>query len=102
TLPTGLTATAIAGTGWTCTQPGGPCTRSDGLAVGSSYPPITLTVNVAGNAAVRVTNTASAAGGGDPTNASADDLSYITAPNGNVGTRSTGSYWGAGGEQIDL
>jgi uncharacterized repeat protein (TIGR01451 family) len=30
-LPTGLTATAISGTGWTCTQPGGPCTRVDAL-----------------------------------------------------------------------
>src|SRR5579862_7957752 len=31
-VPTGLTATSIAGTGWTCTQPAGPCTRSDVLA----------------------------------------------------------------------
>jgi hypothetical protein len=28
-LPSGLFPTAIAGTGWTCTQPAGPCTRSD-------------------------------------------------------------------------
>ena len=34
-LPTGLTATAIGGTGWTCAQPAGPCTRSDVLAAGS-------------------------------------------------------------------
>jgi uncharacterized repeat protein (TIGR01451 family) len=28
TLPAGLTASGIAGTGWTCTQPAGPCNRS--------------------------------------------------------------------------
>lgn len=70
TLPTGLTASGIVGTGWTCSQPGGPCTRTDGLVVGTMYPPIIVTVDVAGNAPVRVTNTATASGGGDPTPAS--------------------------------
>ena len=70
-LPAGLTATAIAGGAWTCTQPGGPCTRSDALAAGASYPAITLTVNVAINAAASVTNTATVAGGGE-TNAAND------------------------------
>jgi len=50
-LPTGLTATGITGTNWTCTQPAGPCTRSDALAAGQSYPAITLTVNVASTGA---------------------------------------------------
>ena len=35
-LPPGLTATSIAGTNWACTQPAGPCTRSDPLAALSS------------------------------------------------------------------
>ena len=65
TVPAGLTATAIAGTGWTCTQPSGPCTRTDVLAAGASYPAITLTVNVAANAPATVTNTANVAGGGE-------------------------------------
>jgi len=47
TIPAGLTATAISGTGWSCTQPAGPCTRSDALNASASYPAITLTVNVA-------------------------------------------------------
>ena len=46
TLPAGLTASGIGGSGWNCTQPAGPCSRSDTLAGGSSYPAITLTVNV--------------------------------------------------------
>jgi len=61
TLPAGLTATAISGTGWSCTlisQFPFPwavplsCTRSDSLAAGASYPAITLTVSVAYDAPV--------------------------------------------------
>ena len=58
TLPAGLTATAMAGTGWTCTLATLTCTRSDVLANGGSYPVLVLTVNVAGNAPASVTNTA--------------------------------------------
>lgn len=51
TLPAGLTATAIAGAGWTCTTAPLGCTRDDVLAAGQAYPPITLTVDVAADAA---------------------------------------------------
>jgi uncharacterized repeat protein (TIGR01451 family) len=64
-LPTGLTATAISGTGWTCTLATLTCTRSDALAAGSSYPAITLTVSVSANAASSVTNSATISGGGE-------------------------------------
>ncbi len=47
TLPAGLTATAVNGTGWTCTLLSLTCTRNDALAAGGSYPAITVTVNVA-------------------------------------------------------
>src|SRR6185295_17672311 len=50
TLPAGLTATGMAGTGWSCTLGTLTCTRSDPLAVTSSYSPITLTVTVDSNA----------------------------------------------------
>jgi uncharacterized repeat protein (TIGR01451 family) len=69
TLPAGLTATAIGGTGWTCVLGNLTCTRSDALAGGSSYPAITLTVNVANNAAASVTNSVSISGGGQNNNA---------------------------------
>lgn len=65
TLPAGLTATAISGTGWSCVLGSLTCTRSDVLAGASSYPPITVTVNVAANAAGLLTNTATVSGGGD-------------------------------------
>ena len=76
-LPPGLTATSIAGAGWTCTQPAGPCTRSDALGAAASYPPLTLTVNVAGNAPATVTNTATVSGGGE-TNSANDTASDPT------------------------
>ena len=52
-LPTGLPATAISGTGWTCVLGTLTCTRSDVLAANASYPNITLTVDVANNARPR-------------------------------------------------
>src|SRR6185295_7291785 len=47
TLPPGLTASAISGTGWVCVLGTLTCTRSDALAAGASYPVITVTVTVA-------------------------------------------------------
>jgi uncharacterized repeat protein (TIGR01451 family) len=78
TLPAGLTATSIAGTGWSCTQPAGPCTRSDALAANATYPSITLTVNVASNAPASVTNTASVSGGGETNTANNQATSLTT------------------------
>jgi uncharacterized repeat protein (TIGR01451 family) len=79
TLPVGLTATAMAGTGWSCDLATLTCTRGDGLGAGASYPVITLTVNVAANAAAILTNTASVSGGGatSATNNSADDPTVV-------------------------
>jgi hypothetical protein len=79
TLPTGLTATAIAGSGWTCTLATLTCTRTDVVAAGASYPAITLTVNVATSAPASVTNTATVSGGGDtnPANNTASDVTPI-------------------------
>ena len=67
TVPTGLTAAAASGAGWTCgiNGPAVTCTRSDALAPGASYPPVTITVNVATDAPASVANTVSISGGGD-------------------------------------
>src|SRR5207249_291753 len=43
TLPVGLTATGMTGTGWSCALATLACTRSDALASGASYPAITAT-----------------------------------------------------------
>ncbi len=66
--PSGLTVTAMSGTGWTCTVLP-TCTRTDALATGSSYPPITVTADVATNAAANLTNSASVALTGQPESA---------------------------------
>lgn len=83
-VPAGLTATAIAGAGWTCTQPSGPCTRSDSVAAGTSYPNLTVTVNVANSAPASVTNTATVSGGGEAntSNDTATDVTTISASSG--------------------
>ena len=83
TPPPGLTVTALSGTGWTCTVATRTCTRSDALAPGASYPPITVTTSVgAGAAPGTVTNTAVVSGGGDSnsTNNTATDPTIIAAP----------------------
>jgi hypothetical protein len=77
TLPAGLTAAAISGTGWTCTVSPLACTRADALAAGASYPAIAVTVNVASNASAQVTNVVGASGGGSAS-VSASDITTIT------------------------
>src|SRR5262249_31786179 len=76
TAPTGLTVAGMSGTGWTCAA---TCTRSDALAVGGSYPTITVTVNVAANAGSPLTNSATASGGGS-TSSTANDPTTINPP----------------------
>jgi hypothetical protein len=76
TAPSGLIPVSMQGAGWTCTGP--TCLRSDALATGSSYPAITLTVDVANRAPASVTNTATVSGGGSA-NASASDATAIDA-----------------------
>jgi hypothetical protein len=61
-IPSGLTLVSMAGTVWSCSN--NTCTRSDSLAGGASYPPITVTVNVAANAVSPVVNGVSVSGGG--------------------------------------
>lgn len=79
TLPAGMTAAAISGPGWTCTLGNLRCTRTDALAVGEAYPPVTVTVNVAANAPDSVVNKAVVALGGDgsPGNNTANDTTFV-------------------------
>src|SRR2546423_270532 len=64
TPPSGMTVTGMAGTGWTCDVSTRTCTRSDALTAGSSYPAITVTVDVSSTAGGSLTNSASVSGGG--------------------------------------
>ena len=65
TLPVGLTAVAMTGPGWTCNVATVTCTSTAIVATGSSFPPITLTVNVATNSPLDVTNSVTVSGGGE-------------------------------------
>jgi hypothetical protein len=64
-LPAFMLASEMSGTGWTCTLNPLSCTRSDSLAPGASYPPITVIVNIGQNIANTFSNTATVSGGGE-------------------------------------
>lgn len=82
-LPASLTATAIAGSGWSCVLASLTCTRSDPLSQGLSYPPILLTVDVAASAPDHVSNAVTVSGGGESSaetgNNTANDTAVVTA-----------------------
>lgn len=89
-LPSGFTYNAASGTSWVCNQtPVGTatCTRGGGnnaIAAGASAEAITLTVNVASNAAASITNIATVAIGNNgtesnSTNNSASDPTTIVS-----------------------
>ena len=78
-----MTATAASGTCWNCSAVPSTfvnCSRSDVLATASSYPAITLTVSVDGNASSTTTNSANATGGGDLSTHFANDPTTINVP----------------------
>jgi uncharacterized repeat protein (TIGR01451 family) len=87
TLPPSLTAVAISGTGWTVDLGTLTCTRSDVVTAGAGYPPITVTVSVAANAPIIVTNSVTVSGGGDSnlSNNSTSDPT-IVSPSGGGGS----------------
>ncbi|HEX3490279.1 MAG TPA: hypothetical protein VHU92_13085, partial [Streptosporangiaceae bacterium] len=93
TLPAGITPAELTGQGWTCSLapaqlPGTPnlfepqlsCARSDPLAPGAAYPPITLTAAVADNTQPSVTNTAAVSGGGSAAATGTDPTTVSQLP----------------------
>ena len=83
-LPWGLTATSMSGSGWTCRVDALTCYRTDTLAAGSSYPLISLTVKVAADAPASVTNSVTVGGGGMTSGANSS-----TSAGGQTGTDPT-------------
>ena len=64
-IPAGLTATAAAGSGWSCSGTATVrCTRAGVLSPGASYPPITIAVDVAADAPAAITNAPAVVGHG--------------------------------------
>ncbi|MDP4673230.1 MAG: DUF11 domain-containing protein, partial [Solirubrobacteraceae bacterium] len=62
----------MSGSGWSCPGSASPCTRSDALAPGASYPPITVVASYTLGGSVL--NTATVSGGGEPTDANSPAL----------------------------
>jgi peptidoglycan/xylan/chitin deacetylase (PgdA/CDA1 family) len=79
-IPDGLSATSASGPGWACTGTATiNCTRKDVLAAHASYPPITITVNVASTAPASITNSPTVTGhGGNVWVDSIDDVISVT------------------------
>ncbi len=75
TLPTGLTMAAMSGAGWNCAA--NSCTRSDELAAGASFPPISVAVNVAANAPSEVTNEVALLYSGDIAGTASDPTNIV-------------------------
>ncbi len=73
--PAGLTLTTLSGDGWSCSA--NRCTRSDVLNPGSSYPPVTITVNVAMDAPAQVTNQVALTGGSAPPTTGSDSTNVL-------------------------
>jgi hypothetical protein len=70
---------SMAGTGWTCSNSAPTCTRSDSLAPGSSYPPITVTLDVqpTAPAPLLTSNVAIVSGGGSETAEGNDPVNIV-------------------------
>jgi uncharacterized repeat protein (TIGR01451 family) len=75
-IPSGLTLVSMTGPGWNCSS--NTCTRNTVLNAGSTYPAITVVVNVAMNASSPQVNQANVAGGGS-VSASGSDSTVISA-----------------------
>jgi uncharacterized repeat protein (TIGR01451 family) len=78
----GFIPTAMSGPGWTCTLSTISCSRSDALAGGASYPPITMSVNLNRYGVYNSNNHSWVYGGGEgvTTNDEADDQTGVIAP----------------------
>ncbi len=96
-FPPALIPTAAGGSGWTCgiSTNSATCTRTDSLAAGGSYPPITLTVNVASTAPPSVDNSAVVTGGNDGNSANntvTDPTTIIGGPDLTITKTANGSF----------
>jgi sugar lactone lactonase YvrE len=78
-IPAGLTLQNMTGTSWNC--PATACTRSDPLAPGASYPPITVTVNVSADAPIQMINQVTITGGHAISTGATDATTVPGVPN---------------------
>jgi hypothetical protein len=75
----GMTFVSMSGSGWACSST--VCSRSDALPPGSSYPPITLTVNVQASLSFpQAFDDATVSGGGSSVIAQSEDVVAFQPP----------------------
>ena len=97
--PTGMSVTAMSGSGWSCSSLP-TCTRTDALTAGSSYPAITVTVSVSAGAGSPLVNSVTASGGGSASATATDSTAIAQAAawsitkthSGSMTAGGTGSY----------
>jgi uncharacterized protein (TIGR03437 family) len=90
TLPALLTLAGMSGSGWSCT--GSTCSRGDSLIGGSSYPPITVTVNVGATTQSQVTNLVAVSGGGAAEAGAGDFTLVLQAPALSIAKTHSGNF----------
>ncbi len=78
-LPAGMNGVQMSGTGWLCTVAILDCTRTDVLAAGASYPPISLSVSVGPNVSSPAVNVVSVSGGGAVAGANGSDSTIVNS-----------------------
>jgi alpha-amylase len=66
--PAGMQVISMSGNGWSFNPTNSTASRSDALNAGTNYPPITVSVSAASNAATVLTNAVIVSGGGDANN----------------------------------
>jgi Bacterial Ig-like domain (group 3)/FG-GAP-like repeat/FG-GAP repeat len=84
TLNSAFSYASSSGTGWTCSASGQTvtCKSDSAVSQGSSYPGLTIDVNVSATASTSITNQVSVIGAGvtSPTNSNTDTVTVIQVP----------------------
>lgn len=91
-VPSGMTLVSMVGTGWTCLSGGTTCSRASALSAGASYPPITVTVNVAADASSPQVNQVSVTGGGSAPASAINSTTIIPPPTLSITKKHTGNF----------
>ncbi len=94
-LGLGLTLSQLSGNGWTCTRGPSVCTRTDSLAPGASYPPITATVGMHPQGIPTATNRAAVVYNGDanPNNNTAESTVITIGPDLTITKTHSGNFF---------
>ncbi len=94
TLNSALTYESFSGTGWSCSAAGQTvtCTNDSAIASGSSYPTLTLNVDVSGTASGSIGNSASVSGAGITSNSGNDTISIQGSASLAISKSHTGNF----------